>query len=317
MHLPLQIPLHIPPFCLYIHAILSLSNNLLPQLPRPTNLSPKSTNMLLDYLHVALVALLPLASSVYGLPVKNLPTASFTSHPIGYTKNYVHIPASLNETAPSLHTLSRDYTNLTALGAFGPASNVEKRRDGDSINPSKVVGKLRWSNGASCSASLVGPRHILTARHCVPTSEGITVIFEPDYDNGDSSFGRASVERAYTVDRAVGVCRTKHDFAVMVLSERIGDEVGWLGVVLPDPTRFNQAIFSTRGYPETSDHAETPFSQHSITLPDPWAVTDDFQFNCDATGPIVSCGLRLGCSISGFCVLTLPFVLSTAIMRCI
>lgn len=91
-------------------------------------------------------------------------------------------------------------------------------------------------------------------------------------------------------DVNVDACRTKFDHAVMVLSERFGDELGWFGVTLPDPKKFNEPVFSTRSYPGNREDGAMPFAQQgNITIPQPWIVKDDAeQLDCDTTGPIVS-----------------------------
>lgn len=56
--------------------------------------------------------------------------------------------------------------------------------------------------------------------------------------------------------------------------------------------RFNQAIFTTQGYPGDRDGGNRPYRQDSNTLQDPNNGNLP-QLGCDATGPIVSLVLIL------------------------
>lgn len=59
--------------------------------------------------------------------------------------------------------------------------------------PYSAIGRISGSDGGSCSAALVGPRHVATAKHCVPP-EGVTTRFQPMYFDGERVVGSDSIE---------------------------------------------------------------------------------------------------------------------------
>ncbi|KAK1977715.1 hypothetical protein LZ30DRAFT_731016 [Colletotrichum cereale] len=50
--------------------------------------------------------------------------------------------------------------------------------------PYRAMGRIQLSNGAICSGALIGSRHVVTARHCIP-GEGVGARFQPAYYDGE------------------------------------------------------------------------------------------------------------------------------------
>lgn len=153
-----------------------------------------------------------LTSTVYGVPVeqRSKPT---TSNLLGFDSDYIHI-SSANDIAPQivthnaqiLHASVNPSHNLTAPSYRGTMHH--KRTNGpddryeftdQSDYPWRIVGKIQWSSGVFCSGSLIGPRHVLTAHHCVPT-DGSSVTFSPGFDNSPGPAGSAQVTTAVTTE---------------------------------------------------------------------------------------------------------------------
>jgi V8-like Glu-specific endopeptidase len=88
-------------------------------------------------------------------------------------------------------------SNITAVppSAFGDAAQAEKRviiggvdnrvRWTDRNFPYSPIGRLENAAGGLCSATLVGPRHVATALHCIP-EQGTAMTFRPAYAGGDT-----------------------------------------------------------------------------------------------------------------------------------
>lgn len=143
------------------------------------------------------------------------------------------------------------------------------------------VGRLVWSNGVFCSGALVGPRHLLTAKHCLIS--GATGTFTPGYDNG-ARYGSGRVTLAVTTGAQTpgSPCETKGDWAVMILDSRPGDQLGYFGVKLPDAGKLDRPILTHVGYPGDRDGGNRPYRQTSIS------AHSRKSFDCDATGPFYS-----------------------------
>jgi V8-like Glu-specific endopeptidase len=140
-----------------------------------------------------------LASGTKATPVSRQDNqAIINSQPIGYDPDFVRV-LSDDDIVPEIRYIDfQDLSfneTLSALEPFIPGDEADADVDKRYINgaddrylysstayPFSTVGKLYWSNGVFCSGALVGPRHVLTAKHCLVS--GASGTFAPSFDNG-------------------------------------------------------------------------------------------------------------------------------------
>ncbi|ABG95000.1 possible endopeptidase [Rhodococcus jostii RHA1] len=110
----------------------------------------------------------------------------------------------------------------------------------------KITNALGYGSGV-----LIGPRHVLTASHCVDWSSGGLEKIEVHLA------GATSRETAYDT-RAIAYTKVKgsilstevdEDYACLVLDKRLGEAFGWLGVKEYDSDWDDDAVWSSIGYP--------------------------------------------------------------------
>lgn len=111
------------------------------------------------------------------------------------------------------------------------------------------------SGGGSCTGTLIGPHHVLTAGHCIYDASGGTgwatsVEAAPGYHQGNRPFGTAHATRLSTYIGWIENGDFAYDIGVVELDRNIGDFVGWLGFEYwSDPAAYEGMNLNMNHYP--------------------------------------------------------------------
>jgi hypothetical protein len=149
----------------------------------------------------------------------------------------------------------------TAELVFAPD---DRRTYYDTSLPWSACGRIE-GRGYTGSGVMVGPRHVLTARHNIVWTGGVMgpLRFQPHYYDGlHPRFGQAAVTRVFfwkeTNDPASLDEEMAFDLAVCVLDGELGTLTGYLKAAAWDPAWNGQASLALLGYPGDVHSGQRP-----------------------------------------------------------
>lgn len=192
------------------------------------------------------------------------------------TTGHTRLERSARSKSNADEAVSRDEVGAAAQDESAPMPDVVRGASGSAFDPSVIWGtddRIRitpttsypwraqtklfstFPNNAryGCSGTLIAPKYVLTAGHCVQRlgdggwATRVEVI--PGYDNGYRPYGSAYATYLRSVTGWTVSANPQHDFALITLDRAIGNTVGWFGYGSFSNTTLGGSTANVSGYP--------------------------------------------------------------------
>ena len=132
--------------------------------------------------------------------------------------------------------------------------------------PWRTISQFRYGNKdeSRCTGTLIGPRHLITAAHCINekgTNTWGTIQVAPGKNGvGNEPYGKSVIkinpdpgtEAWYFTPwqwRDPNVTHSQWDWGLIVIPDRLGDLTGWMGYVARPGSELKSVSNYNRGYP--------------------------------------------------------------------
>jgi V8-like Glu-specific endopeptidase len=153
---------------------------------------------------------------------------------------------------------------FAGMGAWSGGDDDRKQIYGDDGEVTFSTHQRLVQIGTGCSGTLVGPRHVVTAGHCLWSrtnqawtnnvniragANGTAEQTEVRLDTDDIPNGQAVWYYTPSQFRAPNGDTWGFDYGILTIPARLGDTVGWLGRVTYTADSLSEAYVLRRGYP--------------------------------------------------------------------